>query len=132
MSRARNHPRTKKRSFWGVFCFAIVNLLFVVYCGDNMKPPIAKITEEKNENLPPMTQAEFLVEHNRLSPANLRADSALLARFRQERQSLFTEDGWSLEKLRRPFIIWLTALPERRGDGCDEVMVNNQKYSKFS
>ena len=56
-----------------------------------------------------ITQEQFLAEHNKLSPSNLRASGGLLLRFRQEKSSLFKEDGWSLEKLRRPFIIWLTA-----------------------
>lgn len=78
-----------------------------------------------------MSQEEFLAEHNKLSPARLRATGALLARFKQEKQSLFKEDGWSLEKLRRPLIVWLTSLPEYRKDNA-EVVVNNQKYEKFS
>lgn len=60
-----------------------------------------------------MTQEQFLSEHNRLSPLNLRATSALLARFREEKRSLFGDGEWCLEKLRRPFIMWLTALPMR-------------------
>jgi len=52
-----------------------------------------------------ITQEQFLAEHNKLSPRNLRANGDLLLRFRQEKSSLFKEDGWSLEKLRRPFII---------------------------
>ena len=78
-----------------------------------------------------ITQEQFLAEHNKLSPRNLRANGDLLLRFRQEKSSLFKEDGWSLEKLRRPFIIWLTAqsLYEK---SKDEVTVNNQKYEKFS
>jgi len=62
-----------------------------------------------------MNQQEvFLSEHNKLSPLNLRATSALLARFRREKPMLF-EDGedWPLDKLRRPFIMWLTSLPIR-------------------
>ena len=78
-----------------------------------------------------ITQEQFLAEHNKLSPSNLRADGDLLLRFRQEKSSLFKEDGWSLEKLRRPFIIWLTAQSFYE-KSKDEVTVNNQKYEKFS
>ncbi|UMX48235.1 MAG: hypothetical protein L7H18_01685 [Candidatus Nealsonbacteria bacterium DGGOD1a] len=62
-----------------------------------------------------MTRQEmFLSEHNKLSPLNLRATIALLVRFKEEKPSLF-EDGedWPLDKLRRPFIMWLTSLPIR-------------------
>jgi len=97
-----------------------------------MKVSIARAIREQNVDSEPITQEQFLVEHNKLSPVNLRASGALLTRFRQEKQSLFKDDGWSLEKLRRPFIIWLTALPEYRKEDRPEVMVNNQKYSKFS
>ena len=78
-----------------------------------------------------ITQEQFLAEHNKLSPRNLRANGDLLLRFRQENSSLFNEDGWSLEKLRRPFIIWLTAQSFYE-KSKDEVTVNNQKYEKFS
>jgi hypothetical protein len=62
-----------------------------------------------------MTQQEmFLLEHNKLSPLNLRATSALLVRFKEEKPTLFEGgDDWSLDKLRRPFIMWLTSLPIR-------------------
>ena len=53
---------------------------------------------------------QFLSEHNRLSPSNLQATTSLLSRFRVERASLFKEKNWSIEKMRRPFILWLTSL----------------------
>lgn len=59
----------------------------------------------------------FLEEHNRLSPENLQATMALLSRFKTERSSLFKDKNWSVDKLRRPFVLWLTSLPleeERR------------------
>lgn len=51
----------------------------------------------------------FLEEHNKLSPINLQATIPLLSRFRVEKPSLFKDDNWSLDKLRRPFILWLTS-----------------------
>jgi len=57
------------------------------------------------------TKEEFLSEHNRLSPLNLQATIALLSRFRIDKASLFKNDDWSIDKLRRPFISWLTSLP---------------------
>ncbi len=56
------------------------------------------------------TKEEFLSEHNKLSPLNLQATTSLLSRFRIEKTSLFKDDNWSLDKLRRPFVLWLTSL----------------------
>ena len=56
------------------------------------------------------TKGQFLSEHNRLSPLNLQATIALLSRFRIDKASLFKNDDWSIDKLRRPFISWLTSL----------------------
>jgi len=53
---------------------------------------------------------QFLSEHNKLSPLNLQATTSLLSRFRIERASIFKDDNWSIDKLRRPFILWLTSL----------------------
>jgi len=58
-----------------------------------------------------MTQKQqFLTDHNKLSPFNLQATIALLSRFRVDKRTLFKDNNWSLEKLRRPFILWLTSL----------------------
>lgn len=60
---------------------------------------------------------QFLLEHNRLSPLNLQTTISLLSRFRIERASLFKDNNWSIDKLRRPFILWLTSLTtEERED----------------
>ena len=59
------------------------------------------------------TREEFLSEHNRLSPLNLQATIALLSRFKIEKASIFKNDNWSIEKLRRPFILWLTSLTSK-------------------
>ncbi|MFH1401508.1 MAG: hypothetical protein ABIG40_00915 [Parcubacteria group bacterium] len=57
-----------------------------------------------------LNKEQFLKEHNRLSPVNLGATISLLSRFRIEKASLFKNNSWSIEKLRRPFIFWLTSL----------------------
>ena len=70
---------------------------------------VAKTTERY------LKKEQFLEEHNRLSPENLRATISLLSRFKTEKAFLF--DGgsggndWSIDKLRRPFVLWLTSLP---------------------
>jgi len=40
----------------------------------------------------------------------LQATMSLLSRFKIEKASLFKDDNWSIDKLRRPFISWLTSL----------------------
>jgi len=72
-----------------------------------MIPRFKKIKKFIN---PHLKKEEFLEEHNRLSPLNLRATIPLLSRFRIEKASLFKNDNWPIDKLRRPFIFWLTSL----------------------
>jgi len=57
------------------------------------------------------SKEQFLSEHNKLSPSNLQATIDLLSRFRTDKTSLFKNDDWPIDKLRRPFILWLTSLP---------------------
>lgn len=57
------------------------------------------------------TKEEFLAEHNKLSSLNLQATISLLSRFKVEKASIFKDDNWPIDKLRRPFILWLTSLP---------------------
>lgn len=68
-----------------------------------------------------MTKKEqFLSEHNRLSPLGLQATTALLSRFRIDKTSLFKNDDWSVDKLRRPFILWLTSLSVREKEDINK------------
>lgn len=53
---------------------------------------------------------QFLLEHNRLASADLQVTMSLLSHFRVEKASLFKDNDWSIDKLRRPFILWLTFL----------------------
>ncbi len=76
-----------------------------------MIPRFKKVQKIIDQHL---KKEEFLEEHNRLSPANLRATISLLSRFRTEKASLFKSDDWSIDKLRRPFIMWLTSLAWNR------------------
>ncbi|MBI2626130.1 MAG: hypothetical protein HYW69_00880 [Candidatus Nealsonbacteria bacterium] len=52
---------------------------------------------------------QFLLEHNKLSSVDLQTTVAMLSRFKIEKASLFKDNDWSIEKLRRPFIFWLTS-----------------------
>jgi hypothetical protein len=60
-----------------------------------------------------ISKEQFLEEHNKLSPSNLRATLTLLNRFREEKKPLMKDDSWCLDKLRIPFISWLTAIKEQ-------------------
>lgn len=57
------------------------------------------------------SKEQFLIDHNRLSPANLRVTFELLTKFQQEKKPLLTDEGWS-SKMRIPLISWILALPE--------------------
>ena len=71
-----------------------------------------------------MTKKEnFLAEHNKLSPLNLQATIDLLSRFRIAKASIFKDDNWSIDKLRKPFILWLTSLTTKE----KEDIKKNQK-----
>ena len=59
-----------------------------------------------------ITKEQFLEEHNKLSPAHLQATLALLDRFKEEKKPLLKDNGWCLDKLRIPFISWLTSIQE--------------------
>jgi len=72
-----------------------------------MIPRLKKVQEVTN---PHLKKEEFLEEHNRLSPVNLKATIPLLSRFRTEKASLFKSEYWPIDKIRRPFILWLTSL----------------------
>lgn len=71
------------------------------------KKHIKKVTQKMNKE-------QFLLEHNKLSPKNLQANMSLLSRFRVEKASLFKKEDWSLDKIRRPFIVWLTSLTAKQ------------------
>jgi len=62
---------------------------------------------------------QFLREHNRLSPPNLQATTGVLSRFRIEKAGLFKDNNWSTDKLRRPFILWLTSFSLEERENMD-------------
>lgn len=56
------------------------------------------------------TKEQFLSEHNKLAPLNLKATMDTLTRFKEEKPALFKSVGdWPIAKIRRPFIFWLTS-----------------------
>lgn len=61
-----------------------------------------------------ISKEQFLEEHNKLSPANLQATFALLTKFQEEKRPLLKDNGWCIDKLRIPFILWLASLPETK------------------
>jgi hypothetical protein len=56
---------------------------------------------------------QFLLEHNKLSSVDLQITPAMLSRFKIEKASLFKNNEWSIDKLRRPFILWLTSFTQK-------------------
>ena len=75
----------------------------------------------------------FLSEHNRLSPLNLQATTYLLSRFKTEKASLFKDDDWSIDKLRRPYIIWFTSLSTlEKEDISDHVKVDRVRLKRLN
>jgi len=79
-----------------------------------MIPRFKKVPKVIN---PHLNKEQFLEEHNRLSPVNLRGTISLLSRFRIEKASLFKDENWSIDKLRRPFILWLTSPTSKEKEG---------------
>ena len=90
-----------------------------------MIPRFKKIQKIINLHL---NKEQFLEEHNRLSPINLRATISLLSRFRIEKASIFKDDNWSIDKLRKPFIFWLTSLTSEEKENTKK----NKKYKKLT
>jgi len=56
------------------------------------------------------TKEQFLTEHNKLSPINFKATMEMLTTFKAEKPSLFKSNDWPINRIRRPFIFWLTSL----------------------
>ena len=82
-----------------------------------MIPRLKKVPKVTNQHL---KKEEFLEEHNKLSPIDLKATISLLSRFRIEKASLFKSDDWSLDKLRRPFILWLTSSTQKEKENTEK------------
>lgn len=59
-----------------------------------------------------INKEQFLVEHNKLSPMHLQATLMMLDKFQEEKKPLLKDAGWSVDKLRIPFISWMLALPQ--------------------
>lgn len=79
-----------------------------------------------------MTKKEFLEEHNKLSPSNLHATFAMLTRFQQEKKPLLKDDSWPIDKLRVPFITWLTSLSRKESkETNDQSGYKNYPETKF-
>ena len=78
-------------------------------------------------------QENFLLEHNKLSSVSLQATLILLDQFKKEKLSLFKDDSWSVDKLRRPFILWLTELPIVKKKASKDPIKNknNQKFNTY-
>ena len=76
-----------------------------------------------------ISKEKFLEEHNKLSPSNLQATLVLLNRFKDEKKPLLKDDNWCLDKLRIPFISWLTSLPKEEEKYCKDS--KKKKYANY-
>jgi hypothetical protein len=72
-----------------------------------MIPRLKKVQKVEDSHF---TKEQFLEEHNRLSPASFKATASILSRFKTEKPSLFKDNYWSVDKLRRPFIDWFSSM----------------------
>jgi len=76
-----------------------------------------------------ISKKQFLQEHNKLSPSHLQATFALLTKFQEEKKPLLKDNGWSVDKLRIPFMSWLLSLPvkekrEKKGKKQKQIYKN--------
>jgi hypothetical protein len=77
-----------------------------------------------------ISKEQFLEEHNKLSPSNLQATLILLDRFKEEKKPLLKDDGWCLDKLRIPFISWMTTLSEKEKKS-GRISTKKEKYKNY-
>jgi hypothetical protein len=77
-----------------------------------------------------ISKEQFLEEHNKLSPSNLQATLTLLERFKEEKRPLLKDNAWCLDKLRIPFISWLTTLSEKEKKSCGR-LTKKEKYKNY-
>jgi len=64
---------------------------------------------------------QFLSEHNRLASLDMQATASMLTLFKIEKATLFKDNNWSIDKLRRPFIFWLTSLTPKEKEDIKKV-----------
>jgi hypothetical protein len=83
-----------------------------------MRPPLPRLRTGKNSDhaniikylfLYMTTKEEFLTEHNKLSPKNFKATMSILTRFQKEKPTLIKDNDWTIARIRRPFILWLSS-----------------------
>jgi len=51
----------------------------------------------------------------------------LLSRFKTEKESIFSDDKWLIDKIRRPFVLWLTSLTDE-----ERAEIEKKKHEKFT
>jgi len=73
----------------------------------------------------PLTQGQFLEEHNKLSPENFKTTLSLLSRFKKEKPLLFKNNNWYIDKFRRPFVDWLVS--SELGGNKTQSKINHEK-----
>jgi hypothetical protein len=66
---------------------------------------------------------QFLTEHNKLASVDLQATASMLSLFKVEKATLFKDNEWSIDKLRRPFIFWMTSLTPKKKEEIKKAKV---------
>jgi len=64
---------------------------------------------------------QFLIEHNKLAPTSLKATINILNMFKIQKPNLFKDNEWKIDKLRRPFIMWLTSITKAQKEEIDNM-----------
>ena len=77
-----------------------------------------------------ISKEQFLQEHNKLSPSNLQATLAMLNRFKEEKKPLLKDNGWCLDKLRIPFISWMTTM-QKSAERKSGRLGKKEKYKNY-
>ena len=86
-----------------------MRLIVIRSCFLFMIPRFKRIKKNINTHL---SKEQFLEEHNKLSPENLKATIPLLSRFKADHTLMFKDNTWSVDKIRRPFIFWISSLTD--------------------
>lgn len=60
------------------------------------------------------TKEQFIIRHNSLSSLGMRATIGMLECFEIEKPALFKGGDCSIEKVRRPFVFWLSSLSDEQ------------------
>ncbi len=76
------------------------------------------------------TKEQFIAKHNSLASADMRATTEILDCFIAQKPDLFKTGDYAIEKIRRPFIFWLTSLSSANKQKMNNKKIVNKKKGK--